>query len=340
MKTARLAVHHFGPDPAHVGGMASVLRVLQEHRVGADEVVLHPTWRPAAHLTNARLTLAAITAIAFGRFDVAHVHLAEKGSFVREGALVLLARAAGKTAVATIHGAEFVGFAHRRRLLVSLVLRCAHIVTCLDEQALDVVRASAPKSQGVLVPNPIAIDRSSNADETDEVVLFAGEICLRKGADVLCRAWPSIAQARPRARCVVVGPPGDFAVPAVERLEVRDPVDAEAMKALIRSARVVVLPSRAEGMPMILTEAMSAGRPFVSTPVGGIPQLAQGGGILVPVGDADALAERTIEMLANPQLARQLGDAARRHCVATRSTDVLDARLRQLYEGAPGRAVS
>jgi glycosyltransferase involved in cell wall biosynthesis len=320
--------------------MASVLRVLQEHRIGADEVVLHPTWMPTAHLTNARLTLAAMAVIAFHRFDVAHIHLAEKGSFVREGALVLLARIRGKTTVVTIHGAEFVDFARRRPLLVSLILRAAHIVTCLDEQVLDIVRTSAPKSQAVLMPNPIAIDRSSSADETDEVVLFAGEICLRKGADVLCKAWPSIARVRAHARCVVVGPPGDFTMPAVERLEVRDPVDADAMKALIRSARVVVLPSRAEGMPMILTEAMSAGRPFVSTPVGGIPQLSQGGGILVPVGDADALAERTIELLANPKLARKLGDEARHHCLETRSTDVLDSRLRQLYKCTPGNSAS
>ncbi len=83
---------------------------------------------------------------------------------------------------------------------------------------------------------------------------------------------------------------------------------------------------------MTLTEAMSAGRPFVATAVGGIPALAAGGGgTLVPVGDADALAQRLIEFLAEPAVARECGDEGRRFCAETRSVEVLDARLRELY---------
>jgi glycosyltransferase involved in cell wall biosynthesis len=104
------------------------------------------------------------------------------------------------------------------------------------------------------------------------------------------------------------------------------------MLELLAGARVVALPSRAEGMPMTLTEAMSAGRPFVSTPVGGIPELAAGGGgMLVPVGDAEALARCLIGFLAGPALARSLGERGRRFCAETRSVEVIDTRLRELY---------
>ncbi len=65
---------------------------------------------------------------------------------------------------------------------------------------------------------------------------------------------------------------------------------------------------------MVLTEAMSLGRPFVSTPVGGIPELADEGGMLVAVDDEIGLADRLTDLLADPQLARRIGERGRRFC--------------------------
>jgi glycosyltransferase involved in cell wall biosynthesis len=348
--TARLAgsgeqrrtIHHFGPDPAFAGGIGSVIRVLTEHKMGGCSVYAHPTWRPTASLASLPLATASATWIPrVGACDVIHVHLAENGAFVREGAIVAAARALAKNTVVTIHGAEFLPFAHKHPRVAASVLNCADLITCLDDAVLRHVRAITTNSEVELLANPVAIDdRSSPADRTEEIVLFAGEIGVRKGADVLLRAWPEVARARPDARCILVGPTRDFDVPETERLEVLGPVDAPAMRALIRSARVVALPSRAEGMPMILTEAMAAGRPFVSTPVGGIPELAQAGGILVAVGDEVELARRLIELLADARLARTVGEQGQRHCRRTRSVPIIDARLRELYDRVSGRRSS
>jgi hypothetical protein len=81
---------------------------------------------------------------------------------------------------------------------------------------------------------------------------------------------------------------------------------------------------------MILLEAMAAARPFVSTPVGGIPSLSDGG-LLVPVGDATALADALITLLANPDAARDLGQAGQRYCEESQSIRVIDARFRDIY---------
>jgi glycosyltransferase involved in cell wall biosynthesis len=338
---SRQTVRHFGPDPAYVGGMGSVIRILAEHRLGGERALVHPTWRPNARLAS--LPLGALQAAKLTRGagkDVIHVHLSERGSFLREGALVVLSRRLRRPTVVTIHGAEFLSFAERHRRLAAGVLGHAHVVTCMDPDVLELVRALAPASHAELLPNPVAVDRDSHgAAQTDELVLFAGEIGRRKGADVLCGAWPLIRDARPRARCVMVGPAGDFAVGELAGLQARPAVGPEEMSRMLRSARVVVLPSRAEGMPMILTEAMSAGRPFVSTPVGGIPELArEGGGVLVAVGDDRELADRLIELLADPLLAERLGEQGRRFCARTRSTEVIGERLRRLYRLAAARA--
>jgi glycosyltransferase involved in cell wall biosynthesis len=267
--------------------------------------------------------------------DVIHVHLAENGSMLREGTLVVLSRLLGRATVVTIHAAAFLPFARRFRRLTARVLKSAHVVTCLDPDVLRVVTDIAPGPRVELVPNPIAIDYASHgADETDEIVLFAGEIGRRKGADVLHKAWQRVAETCHDAQCIMVGPVSDFVAPDIERLDVRPPVDAQAMRQLLRSARVVALPSRAEGMPMILTEAMSAGRPFVSTPVGGIPELAQRGGVLVAVEDDVSLAKHLIDFLANPLLARELGEQGREFCRTTRSTETVGVQLRELYMAA------
>lgn len=332
---SELVVHHFGPDPSTVGGMASVIRILTEHSVGGDIVVSHPTWTPGSSVRTAEMVASAAYAIArMPPGQVAHLHLSEGGSFVREGALVALARARGLVTVVTMHGASFLPFAHRYPRLAAAVLRRANVITCLDHETLNFVRANAPRALSEVVANPIFVEESFvRADETEELVLFAGEIGLRKGADVMQRAWLAVARRRPSARCVMVGPAGDFSPPEVERLEVRSPVGPDEMKAMLRLARVVALPSRAEGMPMVLTEAMSLGRPFVSTPVGGIPEL-QEGGFLVPVDDHSGLASALTRLLEDRELARSVGERGRSFCLQTRGVETIGASLRRLYAEA------
>jgi len=328
-----LVVHHFGPDPSTVGGMASVIRVLTEQNVGGEIVDCHPTWSPRSRLASTRLfATSARELLSMPPEHVVHLHLSERGSFLREGALVALAHMRGVVTVVTIHGADFMPFAQRLPGLASGVLRRADLITCMDQQVLAFVRGNVPAVRCEIVPNPVVIEKSFlPADETDELVVFAGEIGMRKGADTLHEAWCLVAQRRPQARCIMVGPVVDFVPPRAERLEVRAPVGPHEMRELLCKARVIALPSRAEAMPMVLAEAMSLARPFVSTPVGGIPELAGEGGTLVEVGDAVGLADRITDLLADPALARKVGERGRRFCLETRSTEVLDVRWRELY---------
>src|SRR6478609_5028807 len=107
-------VHHFGPDPSCVGGMGSVLRILTDNCVGGDEVILHSTWRPDSPFANAAMTARSLAEISsFRRESVVHVHLSERGSFVREGIVLAYARRRALPVVATIHGADFLPFAGR-----------------------------------------------------------------------------------------------------------------------------------------------------------------------------------------------------------------------------------
>jgi glycosyltransferase involved in cell wall biosynthesis len=82
--------------------------------------------------------------------------------------------------------------------------------------------------------------------------------------------------------------------------------------ALLAAADVVVVPSLWEGQPLIVQEALRAGRPLVASAVGGIPGLTgQDGAVLVPPGDEAALAGAVLSILDEPALAARLSAAAR-----------------------------
>jgi glycosyltransferase involved in cell wall biosynthesis len=266
--------------------------------------------------------------------------MSEGGSFVREAAVLAAAKCRRLPRVITIHGPGFADFSARRPRLVGAVLRMASAVTVLSDLDLAAVRRVAPRADVEILPNPTPLDEVAGpVADTSEVVLFAGEVGLRKGADVLQRAWEVVAPRRSLAKCIVVGPATELRLPETERLEVRGPVDSEQVKELIREARVIALPSRGEALPMILTEAMAAGRPFVSTPTGGIVSLADGG-LIVPVDDYKALADALIALLTEPERAQALGSVGQDLCRQRMSPEAVGVRLRQLYNLSTGPAVN
>jgi glycosyltransferase involved in cell wall biosynthesis len=81
---------------------------------------------------------------------------------------------------------------------------------------------------------------------------------------------------------------------------------------------------------MILAEAMAAGRPFVSTPVGGISAIAAAG-VLTPVNDAAALTHALVQLLADPAEAARLGALGRTMCSGWMAPAAIDRQLRRLY---------
>ncbi len=96
---------------------------------------------------------------------------------------------------------------------------------------------------------------------------------------------------------------------------------------------VVALCSRNEGSPVSLIEAMAAARPVVATRVGGVPDLVEDGvtGLLVPTGDARALAEALGTILADPERRRAMGEAGRKRVYSAFSAERLIQDVDDLY---------
>jgi glycosyltransferase involved in cell wall biosynthesis len=122
-----------------------------------------------------------------------------------------------------------------------------------------------------------------------------------------------------------------------ERLDVADRVVFAGYRsdvpAVLAGCDVFCLPSTAEGMPLSVLEAMAQGKPVVATAVGGTPELVVDGvtGLLVPPGDAEALAEALGRVLSDPELAKRMGAAGRQRVERDFAADVSTARILALY---------
>jgi glycosyltransferase involved in cell wall biosynthesis/GT2 family glycosyltransferase len=117
----------------------------------------------------------------------------------------------------------------------------------------------------------------------------------------------------------------------------------DAVRAELAAARLMVLPSFAEGLPVVLMEALALGRPVVTTYVAGIPELVRHGenGWLVPAGDPDALAAALADGLrADPDRLAAMGRAGAAAAAAMHDADQEAGKLAALFAGAVARGVS
>jgi N-acetyl-alpha-D-glucosaminyl L-malate synthase BshA len=105
------------------------------------------------------------------------------------------------------------------------------------------------------------------------------------------------------------------------------------LERLIPHAHVLHLPSETEAFGLAALEAMACGVPPVATRTGGVPDLITHGvdGFMEPVGDHAAQAGRIIELLANPQLHREMAEAARKTATTRFCTDLIIPQYEDYY---------
>ncbi len=159
------------------------------------------------------------------------------------------------------------------------------------------------------IPDELVVDEIAPT-EPDAPLLFAGDLTTDKGVQVLLDAYRLLDSPPPLVLVGRNGAPEPWDFPPGAHWP--GPVPHEEVIALFRSARAVVVPSVvADACPTVVLEAMAAGRPVVATTSGGIVDLVVDGqtGLLVPPGDAPALAGALARLLREPQTAAAFGAA-------------------------------
>jgi glycosyltransferase involved in cell wall biosynthesis len=186
------------------------------------------------------------------------------------------------------------------------------------------------------IPNPVhSISRTDAwaADQVDpDQILFVGRIDLCKGADVAMRAFEGALQHRPSLKLVMAGPDNGILTAGGDTIHFHDFIKRklrpetrarirflgvqapERVAELRRQSCMAVIASRFENFPYSIAEAMSVGMPLVTTDTFGGGEMIRPGqdGMVVPVGDVEAMAGAIIEIAGDRARAAQMGRSALR----------------------------
>jgi glycosyltransferase involved in cell wall biosynthesis len=245
---------------------------------------------------------------------------------------------------------------HGSRLLVEKhAIRRMNAVVCVSRSverfAHDVFGESIPSTH--VIGNAIdveAIDKIPAIDWTSlgwpgdaQVLLFVGRLHRQKGLDVLVEAIEPLLSGPTDSRamrCLLVGdgPQRDEWNRIANRL---GPARFQLTGwrsdslALIKGCRLLVLPSRYEGMPNAVLEAMAAGKPVAATAVEGVTELLGDAaeGQTCPPEDPAALRELIRRLWQDPQAAREIGLMNRQRAADEHQIGRLTSRYRELYAG-------
>ncbi len=230
-------------------------------------------------------------------------------------------RRAGLPVVLKVLGSDVLVLAkgRRHRPIVDAVCGVDAVIAVSEDLARQVVSLGATPSRVHVVPEGLDTEIFSPGDQSvartrlglpksGKMILFVGNLLKSKGAVDVVRACALLRDRGVQFSCRMVGRGPDG--PIVERLirtsNLADSVSCVGMYPhaeladWFRASDVVTLPSYTEGIPNVLREAISCGKPFVSTPVGGIPEIADPSfSRLVPAGSIAELADALANMLEN-----------------------------------------
>ena len=208
-----------------------------------------------------------------------------------------------------------------------------------------------------LIPNGIqletfrgpSIDREGWRNQegfatTDVLFVFVAWLRPQKNPALLLEAFRRGPASDPRAHLLFAGTGDEQSGSLKSELErqigawgLRERVHLLGLRSdvpeLLNAADVFVLSSDYEGNPLAVMEAMAAGKPVVSTAVGGVPELVEDGcGLLVPPLDAQALSKAMSHMLENPSARKSMGEKSARRAVERFDLRLMTEAYEDLYK--------
>ncbi|HEY4384241.1 MAG TPA: glycosyltransferase, partial [Ktedonobacteraceae bacterium] len=197
-----------------------------------------------------------------------------------------------------------------------------------------------------LIPNGVDVVRFSPVSpdlapsELSQRVVCVAKLCYRKGPDVLLQAWRYVQKEFPHARLRLVGtgPIRAQLQRLVQELDIAQTVEFVGLQSDIpphfHNAGIAVLPSRIEGMPNALLEAMACGLACIATRVSGSEDIIQSGvnGLLIDPENYEQLAQALLALLRDPALAAHYGQTARLHIEQHYSQERITDAYLKLYQ--------
>jgi len=295
------------------GGITSVIKA---HEQGEHWKKYHCKWLEAHIDTTSiakiiyffRALLTCILIMPF--YDIVHIHHA---GIRRKFVFFLLAKLYRRKVIAHLHACDpDTTINGKDKWMYKFMFSHSAKVIVLSEEWKQMVKDFLDVSENVVVLyNPCPDVKSIPYEQHQNYILYAGTLSKRKGYNLLIEAFSRIADKYPSWNIKFAGN-GEIEEGRVliKELELTDRVaflgwvSGSEKEALFQKAGCFCLPSYAEGFPMGVLDAWAYGVPVITTPVGGIPDIAQEGRniLLFPAGDVNALSKALDSFLENKTL--------------------------------------
>jgi colanic acid/amylovoran biosynthesis glycosyltransferase len=251
-----------------------------------------------------------------------HVHLASQAASV--GLFVRTVFGFGYSM--TVHGPD--EFYDADRQMLAEKVRAADFLCCISAFTRSQLMMLSPYEQwSKFVVSPLGVDaeifapRPNRAAPEPFEILFVGRLTPAKGQHILIDAIERLAQEGRQARLRLVGS-GPYETSlrehaarsaAAECAVFEGAINQDRIRDFYAAADAFCLPSFAEGLPVVLMEAMAMELPCVTTQIAGIPELIRDGvdGLLVPPSDLDALVNALARLMDHAELRKQIGKNGR-----------------------------
>ena len=352
--TDPLRIRMYGPALDATSGISAVVNnwisAGLASRVELDYVSTLDEYVPGHYLRKLRdAARASVRALFSSRHstDLAHIHVSSGMSFYRKLVIFSICRLRGVPAVVHLHGSEFETFQRSgtgiRRRLIRWLFEKSAVVLALSKTWKDFVFRAAPAAEVEILYNgaPASQYTGGKPSAQGKIVLFMGRLGDRKGTGDLLRAFSKVAEHHRDARLVLGGDgeidrfrklADDLGVSA--KVEFRGWIGPQDKVRTFLECDIYALPSYNEGLPGSIVEAMAAGKPVISTPVGGIPEAVREGenGFLVDPGDIDALSDRLDKLLSDEGKRSSMGEKSRQLLRARFDSEAIVGRLVSIYE--------
>jgi glycosyltransferase involved in cell wall biosynthesis len=295
-------------------------------------------WRARRHgikgliFQLAYLLEAGVLAVRLQRDGVRHIH----NHFVGSSCTVAMLTASllGISFSFTLHGPADL-LAPREWRLDLKVARAA-FVACISHFARSQTMLHTDRRDWdklFIVHCGVEPDRYAPTVTTGNRLLFVGRLAAVKGLPVLLQAVELLRETAPELELTLIGDGPDrtaleaMAAPLGTMVRFAGYRSQDEVAKALASTDIFVLPSFAEGVPVVLMEAMASARPVVATRIAGIPELVEDGthGLLVSPGDPEGLAQALGKLLGDPITRARMGEAGQ-----ARVRDAFDIRTEAL----------
>lgn len=277
-------------------------------------------------------------------YDLIHIHLSEAPSLCRKLPFFLLAKLFGKKIIIHFHSfSPETTISGKFGKIYRHVFAHADKVIVLSGLWKNWIREYLHLQKNIeIVYNPcMPVAPAVYSHPKNKDILYAGSLCQRKGYADLIKAFALIAHKHPGWRVIFAGngeiKKGEELAAALHissQVKFAGWVSGKEKEDLFSSASLFCLPSYAEGFPVAILDACSYHLPFITTPVGGIPDIITNGknGLLFTPGNIEELSAQLDKLISDTSLRATLSAASRYLAENTFHLKTIDTQIRNLYQ--------